>query len=335
MKLLKNQNFLMVFFCCIFLLNACSLTYKTFKGSNYQKNSNLEINNVDSYENSDTQKSSQNLTKFEDHITEESSSLADNITSDNNLLVKGDNLIEEQPQVITENQVIEKIDKNIDDISITEKDMNKSFFDQQSDDFDQTHIEKIDKETSYVEAIDQQKENNQKELELIPEVVPNSNKVNLQPKIFKQIVVKCNVLNIRKRSDIGSTVIGKLKKNDIISVVSSKGRWYNIRTNEGLTGWISAKYAIEPTTAKYWKNLNFVVVNTKKLNVRKYYGSDEPVVFSLYKGNKIQVVSKAVEKIQHKGKLLRRGWLKIKTEDGKEGWVAGWFTSPVLDNQAL
>ena len=329
MKLLKNQSFLLVFFCCIFLLNACSLTYKAFKGSNYQKNSNLEVNNVDSYENSDMQ-SSENLTKFEDHITEESSSLADNITSDNNLLLKSDNLIEEQSQVITENQVIEKIDKNIDDITITEKDMNKSFFDQQSDDFDQTHIEKMDKQSSYFVSTDQQKQ-----LDSEPEIVRNFKNVELQPKILKQVVVKCNVLNIRKRSDIGSTVIGKLTKNDIISVVGSKGRWYNIRTNDGRTGWISAKYAIEPSTARYWKNLNFVVVNTKKLNVRKYYGSDEPVVFSLYKGNKIQVVYKAVEKIQHKGKVLRRGWLKIKTEDGKEGWVAGWFTSPVLDNQAL
>ena len=160
-------------------------------------------------------------------------------------------------------------------------------------------------------------------------IIPSTPK-KIEKKEDYKVLVNCNSLNIRKNPNIDSALIGKANKNCLLSVLEQKGRWYKIESNNGLKGWVSAKYTITPTTAKYWKLFKSVIVKTPMLNVRKFYGSNEKVLFKLYKGDRVNVISKRVEVIKHKGKRLRRGWLQIETKEGEKGWVAGWNTIPVL-----
>ncbi|MBU4260389.1 MAG: SH3 domain-containing protein [Proteobacteria bacterium] len=60
-----------------------------------------------------------------------------------------------------------------------------------------------------------------------------------------------------------------------------------------------------------------VVVVPESLNVRSGPGENFSVVFSAKGGDRLSVLEK-----QDK-------WLRVKAQDGREGWTAGWLTSPV------
>ncbi|MFZ5759915.1 MAG: CsgG/HfaB family protein [Thermodesulfobacteriota bacterium] len=60
-----------------------------------------------------------------------------------------------------------------------------------------------------------------------------------------------------------------------------------------------------------------VVAVPESLNIRSGPGSEHGVLFGVAGGERLSVIDR-----QDK-------WLKIRTADGREGWAAGWLTSPV------
>ena len=57
-------------------------------------------------------------------------------------------------------------------------------------------------------------------------------------------------------------------------------------------------------------------VNPATLNVRSGPGTNYSVVFGVKGGDRLQVLESSDK------------WIRIRTQDGKEGWTAGWLTSP-------
>ncbi len=60
-----------------------------------------------------------------------------------------------------------------------------------------------------------------------------------------------------------------------------------------------------------------VIVTPESLNIRSGPGGNNAVLFGVQGGDRLTVIGK-------EGK-----WLKIRTSDGRDGWAAGWLTSPV------
>lgn len=59
-----------------------------------------------------------------------------------------------------------------------------------------------------------------------------------------QVTTGC--LNIRSGPDTGTGIIGKAADGSLFTWldVSDDGKWYNVRTESGLTGWVSAAYSL-------------------------------------------------------------------------------------------
>ena len=60
-----------------------------------------------------------------------------------------------------------------------------------------------------------------------------------------------------------------------------------------------------------------VIVNVSRLNVRSGPGKNYAFKFAVYKGDRLTVLERT-------GK-----WIRVRSSSGKEGWTAGWLTSPV------
>jgi len=76
----------------------------------------------------------------------------------------------------------------------------------------------------------------------------------------------------------------------------------------------------------HWHDLKNVVVVTDVLNIRSNYGMNQPVIGEVERCEQLVVIDKHVERIKGNKRIKSRGWLKIKTQSGTTGWVAGWLT---------
>jgi SH3-like domain-containing protein len=86
-----------------------------------------------------------------------------------------------------------------------------------------------------------------------------------------------------------------------LSIQGEKDGYYRVRDYQGLTGWIK-KSQVDNTMG--------VVVEVARVNVRKGPGTKHPVVFKAYRGVTFQVLDE------------QGGWLEVKHESGKRGWVS-------------
>ncbi|MFZ5944726.1 MAG: family 10 glycosylhydrolase [Bacillota bacterium] len=74
---------------------------------------------------------------------------------------------------------------------------------------------------------------------IIPNVVINSSPAPVE---IKTGTTTARVLNIRSGSGLKYPVLTKLSRGTKVTVLSSQPGWYNIRMNNGQTGWASADY---------------------------------------------------------------------------------------------
>lgn len=78
--------------------------------------------------------------------------------------------------------------------------------------------------------------------------------------------------------------------------------WYAVRDHEGDVAWVNKQVIGKGAAA---------IVTNKKANIRKGPGTNTRIVFFVEKGYLFKVTGK------------KDGWLKIKADDGDEGWVLG------------
>ncbi|OQY04503.1 MAG: hypothetical protein B6I20_02945 [Bacteroidetes bacterium 4572_117] len=106
--------------------------------------------------------------------------------------------------------------------------------------------------------------------------------------------VTAKVLNARSDSGLDSEVIGKLKKNDLVEIVTILEDWYEIQFNESFA-FASAKF-ISPL-------IKSGLVKAKLLNVRSLPNKNSDIIGKLKKDKKIIVVDEL------------DGWLRIKYKE--------------------
>lgn len=134
----------------------------------------------------------------------------------------------------------------------------------------------------------------------------------------KGTVVNATTLNIRSGPGTSYNVIAKLKKGDSVSILESKNGWHKINISGNKTGWVSGDYIkISENVENSNDNSTSIVTNetgtvtATVLNVRSGAGTSYSIVTKINKGNKVNIIES------------KNGWYKIKTSNGKIGWVSG------------
>ncbi|CEQ09306.1 mannosyl-glycoprotein endo-beta-N-acetylglucosamidase [[Clostridium] sordellii] len=154
-----------------------------------------------------------------------------------------------------------------------------------------------------------------------PEQQPN---VPVQPQVSvgKTKVVVATSLNVRSGPSTGNSVIGSLKNNEKVEVISESNGWSKIKYN-GKEGYVSSTYLKDvneggnskpnetPNPKPNVETKTKVVVATS-LNVRSGPSTSHGIIGSLKNNEKVEVISES------------NGWSKIKY-NGKEGYVSSTY----------
>ncbi|CEQ02556.1 mannosyl-glycoprotein endo-beta-N-acetylglucosamidase [[Clostridium] sordellii] len=150
-----------------------------------------------------------------------------------------------------------------------------------------------------------------------PEQQPN---VPVQPQVSvgKTKVVMATSLNIRSGPSTGNSVIGSLKNNEKVEVISESNGWSKIKYN-GKEGYVSSTYLKDSNEGGTSKPDEKPSVETKikvvvatSLNVRSGPSTGHGIIGSLKNNEKVEVISES------------NGWSKIKY-NGKEGYVSSTY----------
>ncbi len=154
-----------------------------------------------------------------------------------------------------------------------------------------------------------------------PEQQPN---VPVQPQVSvgKTKVVVATSLNVRSGPSTGNSVIGSLKNNEKVEIISESNGWSKIKYN-GKEGYVSSTYLKDVNeggnskpneTPKPSPNVETKtkVVAATSLNVRSGPSTGHGIIGSLKNNEKVEVISES------------NGWSKIKY-NGKEGYVSSTY----------
>ncbi|MGL5650263.1 MAG: SH3 domain-containing protein [Paraclostridium sp.] len=142
---------------------------------------------------------------------------------------------------------------------------------------------------------------------------------NPNPTPGKTKVVTATSLNVRSGPSTSNSVIGSLKQNDKVEVISESNGWSKIKFN-GKEGYVSSDYLKDSdggNTGGGSENPNPTpgktkVVTATSLNVRSGPSTSNGVIGSLKQNDKVEVISES------------NGWSKIKF-NGKEGYVSSTY----------
>ncbi|MFS0636122.1 SH3 domain-containing protein, partial [Mesobacillus foraminis] len=119
--------------------------------------------------------------------------------------------------------------------------------------------------------------------------------------------VNANVLNVRSKPGTTSSIVGKLKKSQVVTVTGQQSGWSKIIFGKK-TGWVSAKFLTSVT----WKGY----VNATSLYLRSTPASKGKIVATLKSGTPVTVQGKD------------GSWLKITDPSSKKtGWVSTSYIS--------
>jgi N-acetylmuramoyl-L-alanine amidase len=135
--------------------------------------------------------------------------------------------------------------------------------------------------------------------------------------ITKKVSVDANSnLNLRKGPSTNTAVVGKLKNNTIVTVLSETNGWAHIRAN-GKEGYVSSQYLVNnATVTPPAVNKNMQVSVSTRLNVRTSPSTSAAIVTKLSNGAIVNV------------KSTSNGWSHI-TVNGKEGYVSSQYLREV------
>jgi hypothetical protein len=118
----------------------------------------------------------------------------------------------------------------------------------------------------------------------------------------------------------------KSKDSNVINTIPPKESNYTYKKSKRKTPPFTVNVCTGEKVSRHWHDLKKVVVVTNLLNIRSNYGSDQSVIGAVKRCEQLLVIDKHIERIQGSKRIQSRGWLKIQTETGTTGWVAGWHT---------
>ncbi|WP_148630457.1 SH3 domain-containing protein [Bacillus sp. E214] len=119
--------------------------------------------------------------------------------------------------------------------------------------------------------------------------------------------VTATSLNVRATASTKAKVITTVKKNTALTLQQKSGSWGKVKTSNGKVGWVSLSYL---STKKLAVNLGTYYVTASSLNVRQKADTSSKVITTVKKNAALTLQQKSGT------------WGKVKTSNGKIGWVA-------------
>jgi len=117
---------------------------------------------------------------------------------------------------------------------------------------------------------------------------------------LQRLSVKVGLANVRSGPSKHSKVVWQVTKYHPFLILKKKGDWYECKDFEGDCGWLYKGLLVKSESVITLKN---------NCNVRSGPGSKNKVIFIVDREVPLKV-------LKHKGR-----WLKIRHEDGDEGWI--------------
>ena len=112
------------------------------------------------------------------------------------------------------------------------------------------------------------------------------------PMPISGIVQVSGYLNMRKKPESGSQVVGKLMDGSACEVQETLDGWYHVNSG-GIDGYVSSEYVITGDAAKE-KALSMVtdraVVTTDNLNIREQPSTDSNIVGQCLEGERYEIL---------------------------------------------
>jgi uncharacterized protein (TIGR02594 family) len=121
------------------------------------------------------------------------------------------------------------------------------------------------------------------------------------------LIITAESLNVREGPGTQHPTVGVLAKGARVRRLKSSPGWYRVQGEDGLTGWISDKFAAPAEDAPEPLKLR---VTATSLNLRQGPGKEHPPVETLSRGLVVDEVERS------------RDWIRVRTPGGREGWVA-------------
>lgn len=150
-------------------------------------------------------------------------------------------------------------------------------------------------------------------------------------------------LNVRAAPSISAQIVGRLNQGAVVQIrsISDDGRWYQVTTSDGLSGWLSAIYlstttaatapvtavnAVQPATTQniaspmqsFPEGAAVATTTPARMNVRSGPGTNYPVVASAPAGSRYEII----------GLNPARDWYQIRVPNRQEpAWIFASLTT--------
>jgi N-acetylmuramoyl-L-alanine amidase len=178
----------------------------------------------------------------------------------------------------------------------------------------------------------------------------------LPPVIGEKATVTVSLLNVRLGPDLNYQRINQLHQDNTITVYFHEGDWLLARLADGTSGWVYRQYTSfapkapdanpqtpdtntekesqpaekseqivpqQQTPVKEVEQYPYkVIVTSSPLRLREQPGLNNAPVGEIPKETILTVLHKTKEE-----------WLQVELPDGRQGWVAGWYTQKLEGNE--
>lgn len=124
------------------------------------------------------------------------------------------------------------------------------------------------------------------------------------------VQVTVDKLNVRSGPSLEDKIITTLPNKSVLSVVSTKNDWVQVKLPNGSNGWV-ANWLV--TTKQAAAPAATIESTTTDLNVRSGPGQTHPIVQTIDPGTRYPIVQKNGE------------WVQIQLNGQAKGWVASWL----------
>lgn len=125
-------------------------------------------------------------------------------------------------------------------------------------------------------------------------------------------------LNVRKKAEAGSEVVGKMTKHNACEILDEEDGWYRIKSGK-VTGYVSSEYIITGEKAleiaKEEVQDIATIENTQTLRIRSEADTEASTVQLIGLGEEL-VVTEVLD-----------GWYKVDADDDKEGYISADYAS--------
>ena len=144
--------------------------------------------------------------------------------------------------------------------------------------------------------------------------------LNLKKKsaISRKVITIARGLNLRTGPDTSHSILTVLPRDTILDVIGEFEEWLNVRTLQGITGWVHGYY-----TERYIEARK-VIVTVSTLHFRQSPTTlANNIIRGLHRGTVVEVIN------------TRNEWLEVKTSTNEVGWIHGDYVKDFDDSHIV